>query len=92
MTWIVQFFDEFRAEFSEYHSTVQDAIYARLLVLEKEGPALGRPLVDTLNDSKHANMKELRVTVDKAVWRLAFAFDPQRQAILLTAGDKTSAN
>jgi len=71
---------------------VQDAILAKALLLEREGPNLGRPHVDTLNDSKHANMKELRCTVDKAHWRTAFAFDPKRRAILLTAGNKTGAS
>ena len=45
--------------------------------------------VDTLNGSRHANMKELRFTADGGVWRVAFAFDPKRKAILLVAGDKS---
>ena len=49
---------------------------------------LGRPYVDTLKDSQYANMKELRFNVEKGVWRLAFAFDPKRRAILLVAGNK----
>jgi len=42
------------------------------------GPSLGRPEVDTLNDAKYANMKELRFRADGGVWRAAFALDPQR--------------
>ena len=57
-------------------------------VLEQFGPGLGRPRVDTLDGSKHANMKELRFDADDGVWRVAFAFDPDRQAILLVAGNK----
>ncbi len=53
---------------------------------------LGRPHVDTLNASKHANMKELRFDADNGVWRVAFAFDPQREAILLVAGDKSGVS
>lgn len=49
---------------------------------------LGRPYVDTLEGSKYPNMKEIRFDADDEVWRVAFAFDPQRQAILLVAGDK----
>jgi len=44
--------------------------------------------VDTLKGSKHANMKELRFGWEGEVWRVAFAFDPVRQAVLLVGGDK----
>jgi hypothetical protein len=67
-------------------------LLAEIALLEKYGPLLGRPHVDTLNSSKHANMKELRFTADNGVWRAAFAFDPQRQAILLVAGDKSGTS
>ena len=49
---------------------------------------LGRPKVDTLNSSKHANMKEFRFSANRGVWRMLFAFDVDRAAILLVAGDK----
>lgn len=49
---------------------------------------LGRPLADTLRGSRHANMKELRPTVNKVEWRVAFAFDPIRRGILLAAAAK----
>ena len=58
-------------------------------MLEHFGPQLGRPYVDTLEGSKHANMKELRFDADDGVWRAAFAFDPHRQAVILVAGDKS---
>jgi hypothetical protein len=58
-------------------------------LLEKFGPQLGRPRVDTLNGSRHANMKELRFTADDGVWRFAFAFDPKRRALVLCGGDKS---
>lgn len=63
-----------------------------LVPLREYGPALGRPEVDTLNGSKHANMKELRFRADGGVWRVAFAFDPERNAILLVAGDKSGTS
>jgi hypothetical protein len=53
---------------------------------------LGRPDVDTLKDSKFANMKELRFRADGGVWRVAFAFDPKRDAIMLVAGDKSGGS
>ncbi len=60
MDWAVVFVDAFVAEFKGYPETVQDAIAARIRLLEREGPQLGRPHADTLMGSKHANMKELR--------------------------------
>jgi len=65
---------------------------SRVKVLGQFGPQLGRPHVDTLKDSKHANMKELRFNCGDGAWRVAFAFDPKRQALLLVAGDKAGAN
>jgi hypothetical protein len=46
----------------------------------------------TQNDSDYANMKELRFKADGGVWRVAFAFDPERDAILLVAGDKSGVS
>ena len=59
------------------------------MLLEEFGPQLGRPTVDTLKGSTHTNMKELRFDAADGVWRVAFAFDPERHAILLVAGDKS---
>lgn len=53
---------------------------------------LGRPEVDTLNGSRYANMKEIRVRFRKEVWRFAFAFDPNQSAVILCGGDKQGAN
>ena len=61
-------------------------------MLAEFGPNLGRPTVDTLKGSRHTNMKELRFSWSGQVWRVAFAFDPQRQAILLVGGDKGGAD
>jgi hypothetical protein len=58
-------------------------------LLEQYGATLSRPYVDTLKGSQYSNMKELRFNAADGVWRVAFAFDPKRQAILLVAGDKS---
>ena len=92
MPWEVRFDDAFEAEFNQLPEAVQDELLARVKVLEQFGPRLGRPHVDTLKDSKHANMKELRFNCEDGAWRVAFAFDPKRQALLLVAGDKAGAN
>lgn len=58
-------------------------------LLEDRGPQLGRPVVDTVSRSRHRNMKELRPgSSGRSELRILFAFDPERQAILLLAGDK----
>lgn len=77
MSWIVKFHNKFEAEFDELNSTVQDELLAHALLLEKFGPQLGRPTVDTLKGSKYSNMKELRFKANNRVWRVAFAFDPR---------------
>ena len=87
MPWTVLFHWEFQAEFGVLPEGIQDELLARLGVLGEFGPMLGRPHVDTLDGSSFANMKELRFQLD-GVWRFAFAFDPQRQAIVLVGGDK----
>lgn len=74
------------------HKDVQDELLAHVALLEQFGPQLGRPRVDTLNGSRHSNMKELRFDAADSVWRVAFAFDPNRKAILLVAGDKSGGN
>ena len=90
--WTVTFFEAFEAEFDDYPEIVQDSILARADLLERVGPQLGRPYADTLGGSKHANMKELRCNVEDGVWRIAFAFDPKRKAVLLVAGDKSGVS
>ncbi|GJE71447.1 type II toxin-antitoxin system RelE/ParE family toxin [Methylorubrum podarium] len=88
MTWEVLFDDAFAEEFRRLDEPVRDAILTYAAVLKQVGPQLGRPYADTLNGSRHRNMKELRPTVNKVEWRVAFAFDPVRRAILLAAAVK----
>lgn len=88
MHWMVSNHDAFDPEYDLLPEAVQDELLAMTGLLEVYGPQLGRPHADTLSGSKHKNMKELRFDADDGVWRVAFAFDPERQAILLVAGDK----
>ena len=92
MVWKVIFHRDFIAEFEELSVLVQNEIAAMALLLEEVGPALRRPHADTLNGSRFANMKELRFDADDGVWRLSYAFDPDRKAILLVAGDKSGTS
>jgi hypothetical protein len=87
MPWMVLFHADFEPEFRELPEAIQDELLARLGLLREFGPSLGRPNVDTLGGSSFPNMKELRFRLD-GLWRFAFAFDPQRQAIVLVGGNK----
>jgi hypothetical protein len=89
LSWIVEIGDEFEPEFLALQEDVQMEILALTRFLQQFGPQLGRPRVDTLKGSRHANMKELRFSAADGEWRAAFAFDTKRKAILLVAGDKS---
>jgi hypothetical protein len=89
LQWTVEIADEFVPEFHQLHEEIQFEILALTRLLQQFGPQLGRPRVDTLNGSRHTNMKELRFSATGGEWRVAFAFDPKRRAILLIAGDKS---
>ena len=91
MDWQIIFHSEFDVEFGTFERAVRIELTARLTLLRKSGPFLGRPHVDTLSGSKFANMKELRFYAGNGVWRVAFAFDPNRQAVILVAGNKVGA-
>ena len=97
MAWDVLYDATFMAELAEIEqhsgsSAVREEIAALALLLQRFGPTLRRPHCDTLKGSKHANMKELRFTLPDGEWRVAFAFDPRRAAILLVAGNKLGTN
>lgn len=86
--WIVATTENFDAWFAAVGEAAQAEVIAKVELLKLLGPQLGRPHADTLKGSKHSNMKELRVDTSEKVLRIAFAFDPERQAILLVAGNK----
>ena len=92
MSWHVRFDTAFELEFDELAAEVQDELLAHAKLIEAFGPRLGRPRVDTLKGARYSNMKELRFDAANGVWRVAFAFDPKRRAVLLVAGDKSGVN
>lgn len=59
MDWLIDFHPKFKVEVLELPRPVRIELVASLAPLRRLGPALGRPEVDTLNDSRYANMKEL---------------------------------
>ena len=88
MSWTVVLEPRFGVELRELDAAVRVELLARAGRLEAMGPAPGRPTVDTLNGSTYPNMKALRFSAGGGVWRVAFAFDPARRAVLLVAGYK----
>lgn len=88
MEWEVVTRALFDAWFDAQNEDVQEEILAYLSVLQEAGPSLGRPYVDQVKASKYKNMKELRVQIGGHPFRAFFAFDPDRKAIILCAGDK----
>ena len=92
MSWVVEIGTEFEPEFDELHEDVRTEILALTRLLQQLGPQLGRPRADTLNGSRHANMKELRFSAADGEWRVAFAFDTKRRGILLVACDKSGVS
>ncbi|WP_433656985.1 type II toxin-antitoxin system RelE/ParE family toxin [Nocardia sp. CA-128927] len=85
---VEQFLDTLWQTDRATHTLVNQAI----LLLERTGPAQGRPLVDSIVGSRIANLKELRPgSAGNSEIRILFAFDPWRSAIMLVAGDKSGA-
>jgi hypothetical protein len=92
VSWFVEIGNEFEPEFDALPEDARMEILALSRLLQQFGPQLGRPRVDTLKGSRHRNMKELRFDAAGGVWRVAFAFDTKRKAILLVAGDKSGGS
>ena len=88
MEWDVFLDEEFAEWLEAIDEDVRNAILAHAILLRERGPQLGRPYVDTVAGSAFQNMKELRVQHRGAPWRIFFAFDPDRAAILLVGGNK----
>jgi hypothetical protein len=92
MNWRVEFHRDFVPEFRALAEIAQDEIAALVEKMRAIGPMMKRPASDTLDGSRFSNMKELRFEVNNGVWRVAYAFDPTRKAILLVAGDKSGTS
>ena len=87
--WQIKTTSEFDAWFATLDEDGQVELIAKVNLLKVLGPRLGRPHADTLNGSKHSNMKELRADTAESVLRVAFAFDPDCAGLLLIGGNKS---
>jgi hypothetical protein len=88
MAWTVLLDEDFEVWLEEQEEHVQDEILAHAGLLRERGPLIGRPWVDAVKGSRYPNMKELRIQYKGDPWRVLFAFDPKRRAILLVGGNK----
>jgi len=86
--WSIDGTEQIEAWIRELDEDAKEAVFKSLLILRNIGPSLGRPHVDSVKGSRHKNMKELRIQNRQRRFRILFAFDPGRRAILLIGGDK----
>ena len=88
-SWEVEYTDELGSWWAGLTEAEQVSIDASVRLLEAKGPTLGFPHSSGVNGSRHGHMRELRVQHQGRPYRLLYAFDPRRNAILLIGGDKT---
>jgi hypothetical protein len=89
MTWDVEYTDEFDEWWSSLNEPEQDDIAATVGLLEEKGPSLPFPQSSGIEGSRHGHMRELRIQHAGDPYRVLYAFDPRRSAILLIGGNKT---
>ena len=92
MAWAVEYTDEFEDWWNSLTETEQEDVAAYVTLLEKRGATLPFPYSTDIRGSRHAHMRELRVQHAGRPYRVLYAFDPRRTAILLISGDKTGNN
>lgn len=88
MTWNVEYTDEFGDWWSTLDENEQDSIAVVVTLLEQKGPHLPYPYSSGLEKSRHNHMRELRIQHQGDPYRVLYAFDPRRSAILLIGGNK----
>lgn len=88
MSWNVEFTDEFGAWYGTLAYVVQDDIDRVVGLLEARGAQLPFPYSSGISGSRHAHMRELRIQSGGDPYRVLYAFDPRRIAILLIGGNK----
>ncbi len=69
-------------------SDEQVEIDAVVGLLEERGPNLPFPYSSGVEQSKFSHMRELRIQYKGDPYRILYAFDPRRSAILLIGGNK----
>lgn len=88
MTWEVEYTNEFGEWWDTLSVDEQVEITARVGLLEDRGPQLGYPYSSSVEESEVDRMRELRIQYAGDPYRIFYAFDPRRVAILLIGGNK----
>jgi hypothetical protein len=89
MAWDVEYTDEFEAWWiSELDDAKRESVAAHIALLEERGPALGHPYSSGIQGTRYSHIRELRVQHRGRPYRVLYAFDPRRTAILLVGGTK----
>ena len=91
MAYTVNFSPEFKAWWDGQERDVKRSILRPMRLLEEHGHQLSRPYADTLEGSSLTNLKELRVQHRGEPYRILYAFDPKREALLLVGKQAINA-
>ena len=89
MGWEVEFTDEFEHWWDALTEDEQDRVRTSVKLLMDFGPTLEHPHSSAIATSRHSHMRELRIQIGGRPFRVLYAFNPLRNAILLIGGDKT---
>jgi hypothetical protein len=92
VAWEVEFTEEFERRWSGLTEDEQIAVAAKVKLLEEKGPNLPHPHSSGIQSSKHKQMRELIIQCHGEPFRVLYAFDSRRVAILLIGGNKTGDN
>jgi hypothetical protein len=87
--WEVEYTEEFEQWWNSLSEAEQEDVNAKVILLQRYGPGLRRPHSDVIASSRHSHMKELIIQHAGRPYRVLYAFNPRRSAILLLGGDKT---
>ena len=89
MAWEVEFSDEFGAWWEGLAAAEQKSVDFTVSLLQEVGPTLKMPHSSGVEMSRHRHMRELRIQHAGRPYRVLYAIDPRRAAMLLIGGDKT---
>lgn len=85
----VEYTDEFERWWKTLDESEQASVTAYVQLLEQRGPYLPHPYSSGIEGSRYSRMRELRIQHKGDPYRVLYAFDPRRVAILLIGGEKT---
>jgi hypothetical protein len=92
VAWEVEFSDEFGRWWDSLTAAEQKSVDFSVRLLQESGPTLRMPHSSGVEMSRHARMRELRIQHEGWPYRVLYAFDQRRTAMLLIGGDKAGNN